>query len=105
MISRKEWSLITVLMIIILISIFIFIIGMVGHRWMFDLNWVDSFYSTALTMAGLSLEVKPETNCQKIFLAVLTLLSVGFYLVVIAAIIACILEPVLDRAVEHGEKV
>jgi H+/Cl- antiporter ClcA len=101
--SSIHVSLLTVLLFIIIIAVILFILGMCGYHWLFNLDWVNSFYVTALTMAGLSLEVRPKTRCQKIFVAIFTLLSVGFYLIVIATVIASILEPALERAVEHAE--
>ncbi len=87
-----------VLIIIIILAIVLFIIGMIGYYFVLEENIIDSFYITALTMAGLSLEVKPKTTDQKVFIAIFTILSVGFYLVLIAAIIACLLEPVIAQA-------
>jgi len=84
-------------LIVVLIVIFILIlfIGAAGYHKLFDLNLVDSFYTAASTMTGLSQEVLPETNDQKIFIATYALLSIAFYLILVAAIIAIILEPII----------
>ncbi len=86
-----------VLVIVIIFSIILLIIGAWGYRFILNRDWVDSFYLSALTMSGLSLEAKPEGRDQKIFVAVFTLLSVGLYLILIATIIACFLEPVFSN--------
>ena len=85
-----------VLVIIIFVAIVLLIVGALGYRFILGQDSVDSFYLSALTMAGLSLEVKPKTRDEKIFIAIFTLLSVGFYLILVATIIACFLEPVIS---------
>ncbi len=89
----------SVLVIIILVAIILIFIGALGYRYLSDKDWTHSFYASALTMAGLSLEVRPQTNQEKIFIAIFTLLSVGFYLILVAAIIACLLEPVIKTEI------
>jgi len=93
----KRASLMAVVLIIIIIGIILFLLGMFGYRVLFDFSWVDSFYATALTMSGLSLEIKPTRCDQKIFIAIFTLLSVGFYLIIVAAIIAAFIQPSFDN--------
>ena len=72
---------------IILLVIIIFIIGMIGFHYIFDKIWTDSFYLTALTMSSLSLETKPKTNSEKIFIGIFTMISIGMYLVLITVLI------------------
>ncbi len=84
-----------VLIILLIVAIVLIFIGALGYHHVSGSNWVDSFYASALTMAGLSLEVKPKTNNEKIFIAVFTLISVGFYLIFIAAVLASLLEPII----------
>lgn len=77
---------------IILLIILIYLLVVWGVKLLFNLNWIDSFYYASLIMAGVSLEVKPETNSQKIFIAITTLVMVGLYLILIAVIIAYFLK-------------
>lgn len=84
-----------VLLWIIIVAVLLYLLGAWGYRILLDKDWLDSFYLSALTMAGLSLEVKPVTATQKIFIAIFTLVSVALYLVLVATIIACFLEPIL----------
>ncbi len=91
-----------VLLVIIVLAIILFIIGVAGYHLILEEDVVHSIYATSLTMAGLSLEAKPQRNDQKIFISIFTILSVGFYLIFIAAIIACLLQPFFaDITIEY----
>lgn len=102
--GTRSLSLMTIVLIVVIIGIILFLIGMFGYRILFKMDWTDSFYTTALTMAGLGLEVKPCRKDQKIFVGIFTLLSVGFYLIVIAAIIACMIQPFVLTAINSGRQ-
>lgn len=88
----------SVVLIVVIIVILVFLYGVYGFSVLFQKSFVDSLYITALTMSGLSLEVKPECDDQRLFVAFFTLLSIGLYLILVAAIIACLLQPALVRA-------
>ncbi len=85
-----------VLIVIIFVIIILLVIGAWGYHFILKEDWVDSFYLSALTMSSLSLEAKPKSRDQKIFIAIFTLLSIGVYLILIATIIACFLEPIFS---------
>lgn len=96
--SAPCFSLMTIVLVIVILAVLLFLFGMFGYHKLFKLDWVDSFYAAALTMAGLSLEVAPETSDQKVFVGIFTLFSVGLYLILIAAVIACLLKPSINKA-------
>ncbi len=89
------YSLWEIVMIVIIISVILIFIGAAGYRYILGKEWDDSSYLSALTMSGLSLETKPKNINEKIFVAIFTLISIGVYLILIAAIIACFLEPII----------
>ena len=86
-----------VLIIIIFLVIILILIGAWGYHLILKRDWIDSFYLSALTMSSLSLEAKPLNNDEKIFIAIFTLLSIALYLILIATIIACFLEPIISK--------
>ncbi len=89
------YSLWEIVIIVIVISIILILIGAAGYHYILGKELGDSFYLSALTMSGLSLETKPKNINEKIFVAIYTLISIGVYLILIAAIIACFLEPII----------
>ena len=86
-----------ILVIVIIVALILLILGTVGYHYVTEQDWIHSFYASALTMAGLSLEVKPQTTAEKIFIAIFTLMAVGCYLVLIAASMTSLLEPVIAK--------
>jgi hypothetical protein len=87
-----------VVVIALIIAVLIIFIGAIGYRYILGKEWDDSLYLAALTMSSLSLEAKPETQMAKLFVAIYTLISIGFYLILIAALIACFLEPMIIKS-------
>lgn len=59
----------------------------------FNSSLIDSFYQTLLIMGGLSLEVKPNNDEQKIFIAIFTFISISCYLSAIAVMVALFINP------------
>lgn len=86
-----------VLIIVIIIVILVLFLGILGYHYILKQDWAESFYLATLTMTSLSLEIKPQEMGEKIFIAFITLVSVGLYLILIATIIACFLEPALKK--------
>ena len=72
---------------VLILIIIIFVIGMIGFHYIFNKDWTDSFYLTALTMSSLSLETKPQTPSEKIFVGIFTLISIGMYLILIIVLV------------------
>lgn len=87
-----------VLIIVLIVAIILIILGAIGFHFVIGEDWIDSFYLASLTMSSLSLETKPRSQGEKIFVALYTLVSIGFYLILIAAIIAAFLEPCISQA-------
>ena len=92
------YSLWKIVVIVIIIAIILIFLGAAGYHYILGKDMDDAFYLSALTMSSLSLETKPKNTNEKIFVAIYTLVSIGFYLILIAAIIACFLEPIILRA-------
>ena len=88
--------------ILIIFTILLLFLGAVGYHHIFGTDAVDSFYGAALTMSGLSQEIPPKTAQEKLFVAVFALFSIGLYLVVIAAIIAVVLEPLISETLAQS---
>lgn len=96
-------NLVTLLFCILLLWIIIIILGIIGFCCMFDHDMVHSTYLTIITMSSVSLETQPETCCQKCFLAVFSLLSIGIYLLLISVLIALMMSSFVKNAtIEHN---
>lgn len=100
--TKPSISITTVVLVIVVLAILLLLLGAFAYRTLFKLSWTDAFYAASVTMAGLSLEVRPTRNDQKVFVAIFTLLSVALYLILVAALIACLLQPFLNVAVNNG---
>jgi len=71
----RGWSPMFIYLVVILLIIFI--IGIIGFRFFFDVGWVDAFFQTGLATStlGLSATSVAETNSQKLFLVIYALTS------------------------------
>lgn len=72
---------------IFFIAIFL-IIGCLGYCYFFDLSLIDGMYLSLVTLSSLSLEIKPLTNMQKIFVSLYSVLSIGLYLIFISCLVS-----------------
>lgn len=68
--SPMFWYLLVVLVII-------FVLGILGFKYFFEVDWIDAGFQTAIATStlGLSATSIANTNGQKIFLAVFALVS------------------------------
>lgn len=74
------------LLVLLALLIALIVIGMIGYRYLFGLDWVDAFYSATLILTTINSDVKPKTNTQKIFIAFYALFSVLVFLTLANAI-------------------
>lgn len=80
-ISPKETeNKINVLRLSIVLFVIILIIGTIGYRYLFSLNWLDAFYNATLVLTAIGVEDKPETSVQKIFVALYSLIAVIIFI-------------------------
>ena len=77
--------------LLILLIFIVSILGCLGYCYFFDQNIIDGMYLSIVTMSSLSLEIKPLTNAQKIFVLVYSLLSIGIYLIFISCLVSYII--------------
>ena len=69
------------ILILVIISFFILVaIGVIGFRYLFELNWLDSLYAAVLILTGIDLEATVITNGQKWFIIFYSILSIVIYL-------------------------
>ena len=94
----ETWNIIFYALILLLILV---IIGILGFMLIFNSSFIDSFYQTLLIMGGLSLEVKPQNDIQKIFIGVFAFLSIACYLSAVGVIIALYINPLHNVNVDH----
>lgn len=75
---------------LIVILIIIFIIGIIGFRFFFDVGWVDAFFQTGIATStlGLSATSVAKTNSQKLFLVIYALISAVLFLGIATHIIS-----------------
>lgn len=73
---------------IIIIVLIIFALGALGYYYLFNIDGMESIYLSAVTMSSLSLEIKPKTNGQKVFVAFYSIISIGLYLILISLIVS-----------------
>jgi len=71
----RGWSPMLIYLVVILLVIFI--IGIIGFRFFFNVGWIDAFFQTGLATStlGLSATSVAETNSQKLFLVIYALTS------------------------------
>lgn len=74
-------------LVIVLVSIFL--IGVLGFRFLFDESWVDSFFyaATCTSTIGLIPQDKIKDNPQKIFISVYVLVASCIFLVLAGYIV------------------
>lgn len=82
----------------IILFIAIIIIGIMGFNLLFNLTFLDSLYQSLLILGGLSLEIKPVSDTQKIFLGLFAFISIACYLIIVGIIIAALLIPIIEQA-------
>ena len=66
-----------ILYLLIALLIFIFAFGMIGYRCLYEGNWLEAFYDTAITVSTLALARGSNTDhpLKLIFIAMLALMS------------------------------
>ena len=82
----------------IILFIILIVLGIVGFSLFFSANFVDSLFYTFLTMSGLSLEIKPVTDSQKLFVGFFAFVSIACYLLFVGVLIASLLNPIIEHA-------
>lgn len=80
-ISPKETkNKINVFRLSIILFVIILIIGTIGYRYLFTLNWLYAFYNATLILTAIGVEDKSKTNVQKIFVALYYLVAVIIFI-------------------------
>jgi len=77
---------------IFFIFLLILILGVLAFLTIFHRNSIDSFYCAATVVTGLSIECAPTNDEQKIFLTIYVTLSIGIYLLLVAGLIAYLID-------------
>ena len=81
------------LAIFIIILVVLLIVGMIAYRYLFQLSWVDAFYSATLVLTTVNTVPEARTVGQKIFVAIYALISI----VVFFSLTSVIVSFVKDR--------
>lgn len=64
------------LIIIITIYIIFIIIGIILFKYIFDINWIDSWLISTMLYTGIDLEVTPVTDGQKVFIIIYSIIAI-----------------------------
>ena len=77
---------------IVILFVVVFLFGVIGFRYLFDLNWHDAIYHAALTTSTLGVEIDEKTTTQKYFIAIYALMSGILFISLISAFIDHIVD-------------
>jgi hypothetical protein len=81
---------------LVYIAIFIFIIGLLGYKALFNTTWVDAFYYTCTTVS--TVDIIPEeliiTDHQKIFIGLYSLIAALLFITIVWKVV----ETGIDRS-------
>lgn len=77
---------------IVVLFIIVFLIGIIGFKYFFNLDWHDAFYHAALTTSTLGVDVENKTRSQKYFIAIYALVSGILFISLISAFIDHIVD-------------
>lgn len=69
--------------IIVISFIIVGVIGILGFMYIFGLGWLDSFHNSAMYITGMGPLAEAETNAQKVFASLYSILG-GFLFLGIA---------------------
>ena len=73
------------------------LIGMIGYRYLADLDWVSSFYNASMILAGMGPSDVLSTNGAKIFAGCYSIFSGVIFLGTIAVMFAPMVHRFLHR--------
>lgn len=82
--TRKAFILIIILFVII------YMIGIIGYKFIFKMTVADAIFNTSLTISNLGVGLHEKTAAEKIFTGVYAVISGVFFLSLVGAIIAYI---------------
>lgn len=83
-----------ILVISLILFIVVILVGAFFYRYLFEMSWIDSFYSASTVISTLSLsgENASRTNSQKIFIIIYALVA-GILFITIAS---HVIEEIID---------
>lgn len=73
-----------ILILLIIVFVIILFIGVIGYRYLFNLNWMDCFYNSSLIISTLNLSTVPMNDSQKVFIMIYSLIA-GLTFITIAS--------------------
>ena len=81
----------------IILFFVIFILGVVGYGYFFNMNLSDAIYNTSITMSNLGISAHEKTNGEKIFTAMYSIISGVFFLSLMSALVAYIFAEFMEK--------
>ena len=75
----------------IIFLLILVIAGSIGYCILFEVGVIESIYLSIVTMSSLSLEIRPSTDIQKVFVALYSIISIGVYLLFVSIFVAYII--------------
>ncbi len=84
------------IMILIIAFIVIFIIGVVGYGYFFQMSATDAIFNTSLTVSNLGIGLHEKTPAEKMFTGIYSVVAGIFFISLVSAIVAYIFTLYLE---------
>ncbi len=86
--------------LLLLSALLVFVVGVVGYKYLGDLNWVDALYMTVITLTTVGFSETPAVMDAplKLFTVLLLLSGGGIFLMSANSVVELILDPRTRRA-------
>lgn len=94
--TLKQKKVVHALMILILAFIIVFIIGIVGYTYFFQMSIPDAIFNTSLTVSNLGIGLHEKTAAEKIFTGMYSLTSGILFVALVSSIVAYIFTLYLE---------
>jgi hypothetical protein len=91
---KRQLVFFTYAIVLILVSLFL---GMLGYKFIADLDWVSSFYNASMILTGMGPAAELHTDAAKIFAGCYSIFSGVIFLGTIAVMFAPMVHRFLHR--------
>lgn len=85
------------ILILAFVFLIVFIIGLVGYGYFFQMDMDDALFNTALTVSNLGITQTVRSPAEKIFTAIYSLISALFFVSLVSSVVAYIFTTYLDN--------
>jgi hypothetical protein len=91
---KRQFTFFTYAIVLILVSLFL---GMLGYKYIADLDWVSSFYNASMILTGMGPAAELHSDGAKIFAGCYSIFSGVIFLGTIAVMFAPMVHRFLHR--------